>query len=1081
VCVRPAVRRLAVTGLSLALVLAPFAGPWQPTVAAAAPISTGDGSWVWQNPLPQGNDVKVSCPTPSICYLATAHAVLVTNDAGSTWTVRVPPISPLNNIAALACPAASLCYGLAQSYTGSPQIFITSDGGSTWIVQRAPYNFEIVSTILSCPTTTTCYALATTSAYPSLATMVVLRTADGGVTWSTRLLSLPTATGLRGIACPSITTCYAVGGQFGDDLHPYPINPQTTIVGTVDSGASWQIQLSTTGADLAAVSCPVVSTCVATGLLTGVLGTKDGGATWAIESATVAGRDIRCPTTGVCYVVNKSGPAGIYTTMDGGATWVPQSSPSFLSQGGEYFLEAISCLSISSCYASGYAGLVISTTTSGAVWTEVSSGSRASSSAISCPSDEACFAVGPSVTMRTTNGGSTWSVLSQGPGGNAIKCPSPATCYVLRGDTILKTADGGGTWTTQATFPAGGFPLTIDCPAVDVCYTGGTYDQILGTKDGGATWVTENSGMVSNVLSRMTCPSITTCYVVGAHVLRTTDGGTSWQPRGAVPNTGFSDLTCPTLTTCYLIAGAIWVSYDSAATWTAFTTTPQRPGWGYVTLSCPNPSTCFAQRVDGLLTMTTDGGATWSTQDVGISSPSVRLPFIGLACSHYDHCWGVGGGGILALAIPPALPRDSARPWTGGSTAVGVASAATDAYFAEGYTGPNFEEYITVENPGAAQTLTADYLLGDGTVITRTYDLVAQSRRTILVNAEVGFNQSVSAHLHAPNPFVAERPMYFDYQGVITGGHVAVGAASPGLTFYFAEGYTGPGFSEYLTLMNPGSTPASVAVTYYFNGGAPARIVAHQVPAHSRATVFVDDPAEAGSGQEVSVKVTSNQPIVAERPMYFDYFGETGGSDVVGAPALLTDMNLAEGHVGQSFDEYLTLFNPNSSGATATITYYLGSGGSVLQTILLSPSSRTTIHVNDVLPAGTDSSVHIHSDLPILAERPMYFTYLGRSGGHDALAVPDSALSTTQVFAEGFVSPGFAEYYTILNRNPQPAQVRITYLDEAGHATTKDIVIAASSRWTEFVNSDLPAYSSNSAIITSNLPILAERPMYFSY
>jgi hypothetical protein len=38
---------------------------------------------------------------------------------------------------------------------------------------------------------------------------------------------------------------------------------------------------------------------------------------------------------------------------------------------------------------------------------------------------------------------------------------------------------------------------------------------------------------------------------------------------------------------------------------------------------------------------------------------------------------------------------------------------------------------------------------------------------------------------------IAERPMYFNYKGVWTGGHDVVGAPAAAGTWYFAEGYTG--------------------------------------------------------------------------------------------------------------------------------------------------------------------------------------------------------------------------------------------------------------------------------------------------
>jgi hypothetical protein len=36
------------------------------------------------------------------------------------------------------------------------------------------------------------------------------------------------------------------------------------------------------------------------------------------------------------------------------------------------------------------------------------------------------------------------------------------------------------------------------------------------------------------------------------------------------------------------------------------------------------------------------------------------------------------------------------------------------------------------------------------------------------------------------------------------------------------------------------------------------------------------------ANQDISAKVTSDKPIIVERPMYFDFNGWTGGHDVVG-------------------------------------------------------------------------------------------------------------------------------------------------------------------------------------------------------
>ncbi len=123
--------------------------------------------------------------------------------------------------------------------------------------------------------------------------------------------------------------------------------------------------------------------------------------------------------------------------------------------------------------------------------------------------------------------------------------------------------------------------------------------------------------------------------------------------------------------------------------------------------------------------------------------------------------------------------------------------------------------------------------------------------------------------------------MYFNYQGAWTGGHDVIGAVSPRDTFYFAEGYTGEGaFDEYLCLMNPGDIPTTARVTFMFSDGTTQD---KDVPVGktTRATVKVNDIV--GPNRDVSIKVTSDAPIVAERPMYFNYQGAwTGGHDVIG-------------------------------------------------------------------------------------------------------------------------------------------------------------------------------------------------------
>ncbi|MBU4195025.1 MAG: DUF4965 domain-containing protein, partial [Actinobacteria bacterium] len=103
---------------------------------------------------------------------------------------------------------------------------------------------------------------------------------------------------------------------------------------------------------------------------------------------------------------------------------------------------------------------------------------------------------------------------------------------------------------------------------------------------------------------------------------------------------------------------------------------------------------------------------------------------------------------------------------------------------------------------------------------------------------------------------IAERPIYFDYHGNVTGGHVVMGASEPGATFYFAEGTCRPGFDPYICIQNPGSTTAAVRVTYMLGDGT-TRTQELEIGARSRATVVVKDFLGEGDdpGSDFSAKV----------------------------------------------------------------------------------------------------------------------------------------------------------------------------------------------------------------------------------
>jgi hypothetical protein len=170
----------------------------------------------------------------------------------------------------------------------------------------------------------------------------------------------------------------------------------------------------------------------------------------------------------------------------------------------------------------------------------------------------------------------------------------------------------------------------------------------------------------------------------------------------------------------------------------------------------------------------------------------------------------------------------------------------------------------------------AAYQLGEGqgAAVSSVYTVDAGRRFTVNVAGEIGGDKDVSVRLSSGSPFLAERPMYFGFQaegGSITGGHCVIGTPSLYKECFFAEGYTGSGFEEYLCLQNPGSDTATVEVDYYTEeaGALPAKTVS--IPPGTRLTVCVNDHAGPGYRLSCHLRVLTGPPVAAERPMYFDY------------------------------------------------------------------------------------------------------------------------------------------------------------------------------------------------------------------
>ncbi len=103
--------------------------------------------------------------------------------------------------------------------------------------------------------------------------------------------------------------------------------------------------------------------------------------------------------------------------------------------------------------------------------------------------------------------------------------------------------------------------------------------------------------------------------------------------------------------------------------------------------------------------------------------------------------------------------------WQGGHCVVGATGAASDLFFAEGYTGDNFHTWLCLQNPGDTDAVVELTFLTQeaGALAPVGVAVPAHSRMTVRANdlAGPGYQLSTLLHVVSGPPVMAERPIYF--------------------------------------------------------------------------------------------------------------------------------------------------------------------------------------------------------------------------------------------------------------------------------------------------------------------------------
>ena len=547
---------------------------------------------------------------------------------------------------------------------------------------------------VSCASTTNCMSVGMSDA--SGTSQGQATSITNSYSWSN--LSTPVPSGalqsdVASVACTSTSSCLSVG-TYVDSANN--VKPQSmSWNGTSWSSLTTPIQSGALSSSFTGIACPSSTSCQAVGFYTNASNVKSGfamgwnGSSWSSEEVpTVSGATAEEVTSVSCYSTSGCIAVGNYVDSSGvtrslalqwnGTSWsiMTTENPSGFTYST---LQGVSCPTSTYCMAAGFyydsvgAKKTFVLTWNGTSWsisaTPNPSGATATQFlAVSCTSSSFCVAVGSyekssdELPFSERWNGSSWTeflpqvevenVGAIGAKLEGVSCKSISFCLGVgsisyghaatgrrvglefTGGNWLMTESGGfqRTWALSdipnAPSPTSSSQTDVSCPEFGFCIrvgsAGGSDTSSSRIKKwNGAAWAAQAapapSGASATRLMGVSCSSFTSCQAVGSYTtssevvatLGLTWNGTSWSlsstptPSGAKSSELLS-ASCNSSTVCRAVGR--YVDSEGAVQ-------PLAVGWN---------------------------GTSWTLQALPTPSGSTRTELLGISCTSSTSCEAVG-------------------------------------------------------------------------------------------------------------------------------------------------------------------------------------------------------------------------------------------------------------------------------------------------------------------------------------------------------------------------------------------------------------------------------------------------------
>jgi hypothetical protein len=576
-------------------------------IAAGGFYRSLDGGTTWQliasNFMNPPQDLELDPSDPTRVYVVTPNypSLYVSTDSGAT-------LSAVTTVPT----AAQSTWQLAVSQNGTTlymnsgaQIFCSTDRGSTWTQRTAvsAYSAAQVWKMAIDPTdSNTLYATATMSAsaegtfvthdgamtwqLPATGGAALDFAFSGSSVWSARPDGIWASTD-KGVTWANV---FANGSSAIaiDPSNPailYAGTPLGKVFRTPDSGVTWtDVTGNNTVGQMTTIAVdPGQSAHSLAGGSNGAAGTTTSGTQWSsqvtgLNSTSIQGLSADSAADRI-YINVQSG--GVYYSAAGAAATAPVNN---LGSGGLLQLSTLPTLNVTAILAQP--GLLSASLYSG--------------------------------LARSTDGGSTWSLVPVTPSGTSQQVFSlgswpanPQTMVAATAATLYRSTDGGSLWAPDATgLPAnaivGKLATAVSDPSTAYAsiYTMATpgpgpdtYFGVYKTTDAGMSWAPANAGIASSAIYALAVDPTNANVVytsTASALLKSVDGGATWNPMtwdaagfGGYPASVAIDPKHPGI--LYSSGAFIARSADGGATWQTLRASNALPTWSsFSMLADPN-------------------------------------------------------------------------------------------------------------------------------------------------------------------------------------------------------------------------------------------------------------------------------------------------------------------------------------------------------------------------------------------------------------------------------------------------------------------------------------------------------------